>query len=130
MTAENPTKLTHIDASGAARMVDVGDKPVTHRVAVAGGFVEMAPATLEMIASNSAPKGDVLAVARVAGIMAAKRTSDLIPMCHPLGITHAAIVFLAEKSFEGKRGMVVTDVRLLLKKGGKSGTWTREDDAR
>ena len=171
MTAENPTKLTHIDASGAARMVDVGDKPVTHRVAVAGGFVEMAPATLEMIASNSAPKGDVLAVARVAGIMAAKRTSDLIPMCHPLGITHAAIdlepvggdgdgrtgVWItATVETDGKtgiemealtaaavagltiydmckavdRGMVVTDVRLLLKKGGKSGTWTREDDAR
>ncbi len=89
MVAENPGKLTHLDESGAARMVDVADKPVTHRIAVAGAFVEMAPATLELIVSGKAPKGDVLATARIAGIMAAKRTADLIPMCHPLPITHA-----------------------------------------
>ena len=165
MTDDNPTSLTHLDQTGAARMVDVGDKPVTHRVAVAGAFVEMAPETLAMIVAGTAPKGDVLATARVAGIMAAKRTSDLIPMCHPLGITHAAIDLAAENTprsgvritatvrTDGKtgiemealtaaavagltlydmckavdRGMVVADVMLLRKEGGKSGVWTRED---
>ncbi len=83
--------LTHVDASGAARMVDVGAKAITTRIAVAGGFVEMQPATLELIVSGAAAKGDVLAAARIAGIMAAKRTSDLIPLCHPLAITHASV---------------------------------------
>ena len=91
MTAENPNGLTHLDASGAARMVDVGAKPVTHRIAIAGAFVEMAPATLAMIVAGEAPKGDVLATARVAGIMAAKRTSDLIPLCHPLALTRVTM---------------------------------------
>lgn len=84
-------KLTHLDENGAARMVDVADKPVTHRRALATAFISMRPATLAMILEGRAPKGDVLAVARVAGIMAAKRTSDLIPMCHPLPLTHATV---------------------------------------
>ena len=163
MAAGN-SELTHLDETGAARMVDVGDKPVTHRMAVAGAFVEMAPATLDMIVAGAAPKGDVLATARVAGIMAAKRTSDLIPMCHPLGITCAVVDLVAERAertgvritatveTDGKtgiemealtaaavagltlydmckavdRGMVISDVMLLHKQGGASGTWTRE----
>lgn len=98
MAAENSSGLTHLDEMGAARMVDVGDKPVTHRVAVAGAFLEMAPATLDMIVAGTAPKGDVLATARIAGIMAAKRTSDLIPLCHPLGITRAVVDLVAERA--------------------------------
>jgi cyclic pyranopterin phosphate synthase len=163
--AEKP-ELTHLDEAGAARMVDVAEKGVTHRVAVAGAFVGMKPETLEMIASGSAPKGDVFATARIAGIMAAKRTSDLIPMCHPLAITHASIELTAQRgartgvsvratvAVDGKtgvemealtaaavagltiydmckavdRGMVVSDVALLSKEGGKSGTWTRKED--
>jgi len=173
-----PGALTHLDATGAARMVDVADKPVTHRVAVAGAFIAMAPSTLEMIVTGSAPKGDVLATARIAGIMAAKRTAELIPMCHPLNITHAAVELVPERSavpapstgpalnartgiritatveVDGKtgiemealtaasvaaltvydmckavdRGMVISDVCLLLKEGGKSGLWTREEN--
>ena len=80
------TDLTHLDEAGRARMVDVGTKPVTARRAVASGEVRMNPATLARIVSGDVPKGDVLAVARVAGIMAAKKTGDLIPLCHPLGI--------------------------------------------
>ena len=102
--AEQPATLSHLDATGAARMVDVADKPVTHRIAVAGGFIEMAPATLDMIVSGAAPKGDVLATARIAGIMAAKRTAELIPMCHPLNITHAAVDLVAERA-----GALATD---------------------
>jgi len=170
--AEENARLTHIDESGAARMVDVGDKAVTHRVAVADGFISMEPATLELIVGGDAPKGDVLAAARIAGIMAAKRTGDLIPMCHPLGITHASVdltpvrahndpqgrtgfAITATVATDGKtgiemealtavalagltiydmckavdRGMVVSDVRLLRKEGGKSGTWIREEDS-
>jgi cyclic pyranopterin monophosphate synthase len=165
--AEEPTaKLTHVDEHGAARMVDVGAKEVTHRVAVAGAFVEMLPETLAMIVGGAAPKGDVLATARIAGIMAAKRTSDLVPMCHPLAITHASVELepvtgtrhgvsiRATVATDGKtgvemealtaaavagltlydmakavdRGMVVGEVRLLSKEGGKSGTWTREEE--
>jgi cyclic pyranopterin monophosphate synthase len=85
--------LTHVDESGAARMVDVSGKPATHRRAVAGAVVHMRPETVAMIVQGRAPKGDVLAVARVAGIMAAKRTAELIPLCHPLAITHAAVDF-------------------------------------
>lgn len=88
--AEEP-RLTHVDATGAAHMVDVASKPVTHRVAIAGAFVHMQATTLDLIESGSAKKGDVLAAARLAGIMAAKKTGDLIPLCHPLGITHASV---------------------------------------
>ncbi|HEY5506812.1 MAG TPA: cyclic pyranopterin monophosphate synthase MoaC, partial [Coriobacteriia bacterium] len=98
MAAKDSAGLTHLDETGAARMVDVGDKPVTHRVAVAGAFLEMAPATLDMIVAGTASKGDVLATARIAGIMAAKRTSDLIPLCHPLGITRAVVDLVAERA--------------------------------
>lgn len=84
-------ELTHLDAAGRARMVDVGDKDSTRREAVARGVVLMRPATLALIAAGGLPKGDVLAVARVAGIMAAKRTPELIPLCHPLMLTHVAL---------------------------------------
>lgn len=83
--------LTHFDESGAARMVDVGDKPETSRIAVARGAVRMAPSTLALVREGRAAKGDVLAVARLAGIMAAKRTSDLIPLCHPLALTRVEV---------------------------------------
>jgi cyclic pyranopterin monophosphate synthase len=86
-------RLTHVDEQGAARMVDVAEKPVTHRRAVAGAVLHMHPETLAMIVEGRAPKGDVLAVARVAGIMAAKKTSELIPLCHPLAITFAGVEF-------------------------------------
>ena len=88
--------LSHVDAKGRARMVDVAGKDVTHRRAVAEAFIAMKPETLAMIVEGRAPKGDVLAVARVAGIMAAKRTSDLIPLCHPLPLTHASVDFEPE----------------------------------
>jgi cyclic pyranopterin phosphate synthase len=84
-------ELTHFDAAGAARMVDVGAKPATARVAVARGAVRMAPATLALVREGRAAKGDVLAVARLAGIMAAKRTAELIPLCHPLALTRVEV---------------------------------------
>ena len=87
--------LTHFDAQGQAHMVDVGAKPATHRVAVATGRIEMQPETLALIESGTAKKGDVLGVARIAGIMAAKKTSELIPLCHPLALTRIAIEFEA-----------------------------------
>lgn len=85
--------LTHFDAHGQAHMVDVGAKPATHRIAVASGRIEMQPETLALIASGTAKKGDVLGIARIAGIMAAKKTSDLIPLCHPLALTRVAVEF-------------------------------------
>ena len=85
--------LTHFDAQGQAHMVDVGAKPATHRVAVATGRIEMQPETLALIESGTAKKGDVLGVARIAGIMAAKKTSELIPLCHPLALTRIALEF-------------------------------------
>jgi cyclic pyranopterin phosphate synthase len=86
-------RLTHFDASGQATMVDVGDKPVTHRIAVAEGQITMQPATFELVASGSAKKGDVIGVARIAAIQAAKRTSELIPLCHPIALTRVAVDF-------------------------------------
>lgn len=83
--------LSHVDAEGRARMVDVSPKDDTERVAVAGGMVVMEPATLDLIRQNAIAKGDVLSVAQIAGIMAAKRTSELIPMCHPLMLTHISV---------------------------------------
>jgi cyclic pyranopterin monophosphate synthase len=85
------SELTHLDAEGHARMVDVGAKDETQREALARGAVLMRPETLELIVAGGLPKGDVLAVARIAGIMAAKRTSDIIPLCHPLLLTHIAV---------------------------------------
>lgn len=156
--AGNDNELTHFDAEGKARMVDVGNKPDTERLARARGRITMAPETLRLLREKALPKGDVLAVARVAGIMAAKETSRLIPMCHPLNLTHVAVDFTldAEKSavvieavasLTGKtgvemealtavsvaaltiydmckavdKGMVIGDVCLLEKLGGKSG---------
>lgn len=87
------SELTHFDASGNAHMVDVGDKAVTHRIAVASGVIRMLPDTWRMVAEGSHKKGDVLGIARVAGIMAAKRTSDLIPLCHPIGLTRVEVTF-------------------------------------
>jgi len=98
--------LTHLDASGHAHMVDVGGKPSTVRVAVAEAFISMAPETLVLIVEGRAPKGDVLATARIAGIMAAKRTSDLIPLCHPLALTRAAVDLEPER--EPSAGVRVT----------------------
>jgi len=85
--------LTHFDAQGQAHMVDVGAKVATHRVAVATGRIEMMPATWALIASGTAKKGDVLGIARIAGIQGAKKTSDLIPLCHPLALTRVAVDF-------------------------------------
>jgi cyclic pyranopterin phosphate synthase len=85
--------LTHFDAQGQAHMVDVGNKASTRRVAVATGRIEMLPATLALIASGTAKKGDVLGIARIAGIQGAKKTSDLIPLCHPIGLTRVAVEF-------------------------------------
>jgi cyclic pyranopterin phosphate synthase len=150
--------LTHIDADGRARMVDVSDKPSTDREAVAEGFVRLAPETLELALSGGGRKGDVRAVAEIAGVMAAKRTSDLIPMCHPLDISKAevavevdagrlkvtarvrttgrtgvemealtavsvACLTLYDMLKAADRGMVIEDVRLLSKSGGRSGDW-------
>jgi cyclic pyranopterin phosphate synthase len=154
--------LTHLDEHGRARMVDVGAKPETEREAVARCEVRMQPETLALIRTGGVAKGDVLAVARVAGIMAAKRTGDLIPLCHPLPITSAAVEFeldgagsriLVEARVKtvGKtgvemealtactvaaltiydmakavdKGMVIGEVRLVKKTGGKSGTYLR-----
>ena len=85
--------LTHFNEAGDAHMVDVGDKAVTHRIAVAGGSISMQPETFEMVCSGTHKKGDVLGIARVAGIMAAKRTSDLVPLCHPIGLTRVEVRF-------------------------------------
>ena len=96
MSMVPPSPLTHFDAQGQAHMVDVAAKAATHRIAVAIGRIEMQPATLALIQSGTAKKGDVLGIARIAGIMAAKKTSDLIPLCHPLALTRVAIEFAVE----------------------------------
>ena len=150
--------LTHLDESGHARMVDVGAKPATARVAIASGRIRMSPAAHAAIRNGDVPKGDVLATARIAGIMAAKRTAELIPLCHPLGLDAVSIDFAFEDgavratataSLTARTGvemeamtatsialltiydmakaidkaMVIEDVRLLAKRGGKSGDW-------
>tara|TARA_R110001599_G_scaffold33290_1_gene107947 strand:+ start:2323 stop:2793 length:471 start_codon:yes stop_codon:yes gene_type:complete len=155
------SKLTHIDGDGAAHMVDVGGKADTVREAHAEGRITMKLEVLEAIIANAMKKGDVLATARIAGIMAAKKTSDLIPLCHPLALTKVAVDFTfledgirvsAMARLTGKTGvemealtacsvalltiydmskamqkdMVISDIRLLSKSGGKSGDWTAE----
>jgi len=90
--------LTHFDAAGQAHMVDVGAKPATHRVAVASGRITMQPATLAAVQSGSARKGDVLGVARVAAIQGAKRTSELVPLCHPVALTRVAVEFRIDEA--------------------------------
>ncbi|MCF8166652.1 MAG: cyclic pyranopterin monophosphate synthase MoaC [Rhodoferax sp.] len=153
-------KLTHFDASGQAHMVNVGDKPNTHRIAVATGRISMLPETFSMIEAGTHKKGDVLGIARIAGIQASKKTSDLIPLCHPLALTHVSLEFSLNKDSSSitcqvraettgptgvemealtavqvalltiydmakavDRGMVMGDVHLLEKSGGKSGEW-------
>ena len=96
-----PTKLTHIDIAGHAHMVDVGAKPATQRLAIARGEVVMKPETLGLIRAGAIKKGDVLTVAQIAGITAAKRTSDLIPLCHPLPITHIDVTITMEDNLPG-----------------------------
>jgi cyclic pyranopterin phosphate synthase len=161
--ARKPTRrLTHFDRRGRAHMVDVGAKGQTHRVAVASGRILMRAATLRAVAAGRAKKGDVLAVARIAAIQAAKRTPDLIPLAHPIAITRAAVEFEldarrtaigieATVECRGRtgvemealaaaaiglltvydmlkavdRGMVLTDLRLEEKRGGRSGFWRR-----
>jgi cyclic pyranopterin phosphate synthase len=154
------TGLTHFDASGAAHMVDVSEKPATARRAVARGSVRMAAETLALVAAGTAAKGDVLGVARLAGIMAAKRTAELVPLCHPLPLTKVSVELrpdpaLGTVEIEATtattgptgvemealtavsvaaltiydmlkavdRGMVIGDIRLALKEGGKSGRY-------
>ena len=159
---EHAGGLSHLDAAGAARMVDVSDKADTTREATAEGFVLMLPTTLALIEEGGLPKGDVIAVARIAGIMAAKRTSDLIPMCHPLPVTGVTVDLeragidrlriQARVKTTGKtgvemealtsvtvaaltvydmckavdRGIRIEGIRLLEKRGGKSGEWRAE----
>jgi cyclic pyranopterin phosphate synthase len=153
------SKLTHIASDGSARMVDVGGKHATERVAIASGRIAMTNEALEAIRTGDAPKGDVLGTARIAGIMASKRTGELIPLCHPLAldavnvdfafeeraIRATATVFLIGKTgveMEAMvavttalltiydmakaidKGMVIGEIRLIEKRGGKSGTWT------
>jgi cyclic pyranopterin phosphate synthase len=109
------SKLTHIDAKGEARMVDVSDKLVQHRTAVARGEICMAKETLKLIRGDKIAKGNVLATARIAGIQAAKRTGDLIPMCHPLPITHCEVVFEIPKS--GERIVITATARITAQTG-------------
>lgn len=108
-------KLTHLSASGEAHMVDVGDKDVTQRVAVAEGCVVMKPETLALIIAGDAKKGDVLGTARIAGIMAAKRTHELIPLCHPLALNQVSVDLTTDEALPGVR------VRATAKVSGKTG---------
>lgn len=158
-------KLTHLDSTGAAHMVDVGNKAETERVAMAEGFVRMRVDTLDLILSGNAKKGDVIGTARIAGIMAAKKTHDLIPLCHPLLLSKITVDIDADKALPGLRvratvkltgktgvemealtavsiacltiydmakaadkGMIIQDIRLLQKSGGKSGDWSADRD--
>ena len=114
MSGKSPS-LTHIDARGEARMVDVSDKPATERIAIAEGVIVMSAATLEMIVSGNAKKGDVLGTARIAGIMAAKKTSDLIPLCHPLALSKVVIDIEPDAALPGCR------VRATVKVTGPTG---------
>ena len=162
-TARRPGRqptLTHFDPSGRAHMVDVGAKAETHRVAIARGTILMQPATLARVREGTAAKGDVLGVARIAAIQGAKRTADLIPLCHPIALTRVAAEFELDEASSSvtctvtaetfgrtgvemealtacsaglltiydmckavDRGMVIEEVRLLEKAGGKSGHW-------
>jgi cyclic pyranopterin phosphate synthase len=153
-------KLSHLNAAGEAHMVDVSDKDVTSRTAVAEGFVALLPETLALVTKGEAKKGDVLATARIAGIMAAKKTHELIPLCHPLAITKVTVEFSPSTEPAGihvtatvkvtgqtgvemealtavsvacltiydmlkaaDKGMTISDIRLLEKTGGRSGTY-------
>ena len=156
------SKLTHFNQAGEAHMVDIADKAATARQAIAAGRIVMQAETLDLIRQGKHKKGDVLGVARIAGIMATKRTADLVPMCHPLALTHVAVEFDVDADANAiectvtaettgqtgvemealtgvqvslltiydmckavDRGMVISEVRLLEKSGGKSGHWKR-----
>ena len=108
-------RLSHLDRRGRARMVDVSPKPVTAREAIARGEVRMRPETLARIAAGALPKGDVLAVARLAGIMGAKRTADLVPLCHPLSLSHVAVELLPDPP--GARVLIESRVRVEARTG-------------
>jgi cyclic pyranopterin phosphate synthase len=155
--------LNHFNQAGEAHMVDVGDKSQSQRLAKATGNISMLPNTMELIIAGNHKKGDVLGIARIAGIQGAKRTSDLIPLCHPIGLTHVSVDFEINKEQNSincialtktigqtgvemealtavqvalltiydmckavDRGMVISNVKLLEKSGGKSGDWTLE----
>ena len=157
--------LTHLDAAGAANMVDVSEKETTHRIAVARGHITMRAETLQLIHSGNAKKGDVIGTARIAGILAAKKTHELIPLCHPLMLSKVTVDIEPDDSLPGlvvtattkvsgqtgvemealtacsltcltiydmakavDRGMVIGDIRLVEKAGGKTGHWTLEKD--
>jgi cyclic pyranopterin phosphate synthase len=152
--------LTHFNTSGQAHMVDVGTKSETHRIAIASGTISMLPATLALIRQGNSKKGDVLGIARIAAIQASKKTADLIPLCHPIALTHVAADFDINETTSsilctvttetyGKtgvemealtavttglltiydmckaadRGMIISDIKLVEKHGGKSGDW-------
>jgi cyclic pyranopterin phosphate synthase len=115
MTPDPAGQLSHVTSDGTARMVDVGAKPETARMARATGHITMTRATLEAIVDNTVAKGDVLGVARVAGIMAAKRTADLIPLCHPLPLTDVAVAFVTDSTLPGVR--VEATVRTVARTG-------------
>jgi cyclic pyranopterin monophosphate synthase len=158
-----PPRLTHLDEEGRARMVDVGDKPVTSRVAVAEGHLRTAPSTVERIREGTTPKGDPLMVGELAGVMAAKRTADLIPLCHPLPLSAVDVRLVLDGGLPGvrvtatvrtsgrtgvemealtavscallavydmckavDREMTIGGVRVLEKRGGRSGDWTAD----
>ena len=155
--------LTHLDAEGRARMVDVAAKAETARTARAEGSISMSPEALDAIEQNALAKGDAIVAARIAGVMGAKRTSDLIPLCHPIALTDAGVELEIDRALPGirviawastrsrtgvelealtaaivalltiydmakalDRGMVISDVRLIEKRGGKSGDWKRD----
>src|SRR5260370_39241606 len=101
-------KLSHLDQAGRARMVDVGDKPLMDRTAVATGSVRMSPEAFRQVADQAVAKGDVLAVSEVAGTLAAKRTAELIPLCHPLGLDHVEVAATLDEALPGIRGRAVT----------------------
>jgi len=113
--------LTHFNEEGRARMVDVGDKNVSERIAIATGVVHMQPETLRLIVEGQIKKGDVLAVAQVAGIMGAKKTSDLIPMCHPLALTHVDISFSENPDPNPHTGLCSITIQATVKLTGKTG---------
>jgi len=166
-SADGLTGLTHIGAQGEARMVDVADKAATDRVAIAEGRVRMAASTLAAILAGDAKKGDVIGAARIAGIMAAKKTAHLIPLCHPVALTKVAVDIAPDETLPGlavraearcvgptgvemealtavsvacltiydmakaiDRGMSIEAVRLIEKRGGKSGEWRAPDQPR
>jgi len=166
-SADEPRTLTHIGAEGEARMVDVSEKEATSRVAIAEGRVRMAAATLALILAGDAKKGDVIGAARIAGILAAKKTADLIPLCHPVSLSKVSIDISPDEALPGlavraetrcigptgvemealtavsvacltiydmakaiDRGMSIEAVRLVEKRGGKSGEWRGSEEKR